>query len=49
MIEHYGGRWLTAEFEMGDALIFGMYTMHGSLNNGTNAVPHQLRHALSTR
>jgi hypothetical protein len=36
MIEKFGGRWLTTEFEMGDALIFGMYTMHGSLNNITN-------------
>ncbi len=36
LIEQYGGRWLTTEFEMGDALIFGMYTMHGSLNNNTN-------------
>lgn len=35
LIEQYGGRWLTTEFEMGDALIFGMYTMHGSLNNDT--------------
>ena len=26
----------TAEFQMGDVLIFGMYTMHGSLSNTTN-------------
>jgi hypothetical protein len=36
MLQRYGGRWLTTEFEMGDALIFGMFTMHGSLNNTTN-------------
>jgi ectoine hydroxylase-related dioxygenase (phytanoyl-CoA dioxygenase family) len=36
MIERYGGRWLTTEYQMGDALIFGMFTMHGSLNNMTN-------------
>jgi hypothetical protein len=33
MVDRYGGRWGTAEFEMGDVLIFGMYTMHGSLTN----------------
>ena len=36
LIEQYGGRWLTSEFEMGDALIFGMFTMHGSVNNDTD-------------
>lgn len=35
VVDHYGGRWLTAEFKMGDALILGMYTLHGSLNNKT--------------
>lgn len=33
MVEKYGGQWRTAEFEMGDALIFGMFTMHGSVTN----------------
>lgn len=33
LVESFGGRWLTTEFRMGDALVFGMYTMHGSLNN----------------
>jgi len=33
LVEQFGGRWLTTEFRMGDALVFGMYTMHGSLNN----------------
>ncbi|MEM7132395.1 MAG: phytanoyl-CoA dioxygenase family protein [Chloroflexota bacterium] len=36
LVDRYGGQWKTAEFEMGDALIFGMYTMHGSLTNTTN-------------
>ena len=36
MIERYGGRWATAEYRAGDAVIFGMYTMHGSLTNQTN-------------
>lgn len=35
MVDTFGGRWLTAEFRAGDALLFGMYTMHGSLNNAT--------------
>lgn len=30
-----GGRWLTAEFEMGDILIFTPYTMHASTDNQT--------------
>lgn len=29
----YGGRWLTAEFEPGDVLLFGMFTLHCSLDN----------------
>ena len=33
LIERYGGKWLSSEFETGDALIFGMFTMHGSLSN----------------
>jgi ectoine hydroxylase-related dioxygenase (phytanoyl-CoA dioxygenase family) len=32
----YGGRWLTTEFQPGDVLIFGMFTLHCSLDN-TNA------------
>ncbi|NUQ01822.1 MAG: phytanoyl-CoA dioxygenase family protein [Armatimonadetes bacterium] len=36
MVERFGGLWRTAEFAMGDAMIFGMYTMHGSLTNTTN-------------
>jgi ectoine hydroxylase-related dioxygenase (phytanoyl-CoA dioxygenase family) len=33
LVDRYGGQWLTTEFRMGDAIIFGMFTMHGSLNN----------------
>ena len=29
----FGGRWLTAEFEPGDLLLFGMFTLHCSLDN----------------
>jgi hypothetical protein len=33
MVDRHGGRWGTAEFRAGDVLVFGMYTMHGSLDN----------------
>lgn len=33
IVEKFGGRWMTTSFGMGDAIIFGMFTMHGSLNN----------------
>lgn len=33
-----GGRWLTAEYQMGDVVIFGMYTIHGSLDNETEEI-----------
>jgi hypothetical protein len=36
MVDRYGGQWQTAEFSMGDVVIFGMYTMHGSLSNVSN-------------
>lgn len=36
MVDRYGGRWGTTEFQAGDVLIFGMYTMHGSLTNTSN-------------
>ena len=32
---HLGGRWLTTEYRMGDMLIFGMKTIHASLDNQT--------------
>ena len=31
--QRYGGRWLTTEFEPGDVLLFGMFTLHCSLDN----------------
>ena len=36
LVDSYGGQWQTTEFKAGDALIFGMYTMHGSIRNTTN-------------
>ena len=35
LVDRYGGRWGTSTFEIGDALFFGMFTMHGSLDNTT--------------
>ncbi|MCC6414838.1 MAG: phytanoyl-CoA dioxygenase family protein [Opitutaceae bacterium] len=31
----FGGRWLTTEFQAGDLLTFGMFTVHASLDNQT--------------
>ncbi|RXZ83347.1 phytanoyl-CoA dioxygenase [Paenibacillaceae bacterium] len=36
LVDTFGGQWATAPFEAGDAIIFGMYTMHASLNNETD-------------
>lgn len=36
MVDRYGGQWQTTEFQMGDVLIFTMFTMHASLSNVTN-------------
>lgn len=36
--EKLGGRWLTAEFRMGDVLTFGMFTIHASLDNQSDRV-----------
>lgn len=36
IVDTYGGQWATTAFEAGDAIIFGMYIMHTSLNNSTN-------------
>ena len=34
--EKLGGRWLTTEYQMGDVLVFGMGTVHASLDNQSN-------------
>lgn len=36
MVDRYGGRWATSEFKAGDVIVFGMFTMHASLNNVSN-------------
>ena len=33
-----GGRWLSAEYSMGDLIVFGMYLMHGSHDNQTDRI-----------
>jgi ectoine hydroxylase-related dioxygenase (phytanoyl-CoA dioxygenase family) len=42
MVNTYGGQWQTSEFQMGDVIIMGIYTMHGSVKNASN------RYRLST-
>ena len=44
--EQLGGRWLTAEYRMGDLLVFPMYTLHASLDNQTE---NRLRLSTDTR
>lgn len=36
IVERFGGRWVTGEFQAGDVIIFGMHTMHASTTNLTN-------------
>lgn len=36
IVDQYGGKWATTEFQAGDVIIFGMFMMHASLNNETN-------------
>ena len=36
LVDRFGGRWVTSDFEAGDAVIFGMFLMHGSLSNTTD-------------
>ena len=33
-----GGRWLTADFQVGDLLTFEMFLVHGSLDNGSDQI-----------
>ncbi len=36
VVNKFGGRWQTTEYQAGDVLMFGMHTMHMSVNNQTN-------------
>ncbi len=35
MVHRFGGTWASTNFTAGDVVLFGMYFMHGSLNNET--------------
>ena len=36
ILDRFGGKWGTTNFQAGDVLLFTMFTMHGSVNNQTN-------------
>ena len=36
--ERLGGRWLSAEYRMGDLLVFGMFTVHASIDNQSDEI-----------
>jgi hypothetical protein len=36
VVDKFGGQWATTSFAAGDAIIFGMFLMHASLDNTTN-------------
>lgn len=36
--QQIGGRWLSTEYKAGDVLIFGMFTLHASLDNRTHRI-----------
>ena len=50
VVDKFGGRWATTEFQAGDALIFGMFMMHASLKNTTNRyrISSDTRYQLAT-
>ncbi|SDW46819.1 phytanoyl-CoA dioxygenase family protein [Paenibacillus sp. CF384] len=35
-VDKFGGQWATTPFEAGDMIIFGMFLLHGSVNNTTS-------------
>jgi len=38
IVEKFGGTWATTKFRAGDAVIFGMHTMHGSTDNESDRI-----------
>jgi hypothetical protein len=50
LVDTYGGCWCTGEFEVGDVLIIGMFTMHGSITNTSNRyrISSDTRYQLAT-
>jgi ectoine hydroxylase-related dioxygenase (phytanoyl-CoA dioxygenase family) len=45
LVDRFGGRWATAEFRAGDAVVFNMYMLHASLVNTS----HRVRISIDTR
>ena len=38
LLKTFGGRWLTADYKIGDVLIFTIRTVHASLDNGSDRI-----------
>lgn len=38
LVDRFGGRWATTEFQAGDVILFNMYMLHASLVNTSNKV-----------
>ncbi len=36
IVDRFGGQWATTDFNAGDAIIFGMFMLHGSITNTSN-------------
>jgi ectoine hydroxylase-related dioxygenase (phytanoyl-CoA dioxygenase family) len=36
LVDKFGGRWASSNFQAGDVIIFGIYLLHASLGNSTN-------------
>jgi hypothetical protein len=36
IVDNFGGRWATTDFQAGDIIIFGMFILHFALKNSTN-------------
>lgn len=36
IVDNFGGQWASTDYKAGDAIIFGMYMLHGSFKNQTN-------------
>ncbi len=47
LVQHRNSKFLTSDFKLGDCLIFGMFTVHGSFDNNTQS--GQIRLSCDTR
>lgn len=45
---HYGGRWLTSDFQLGDVLVFSTFTIHCSLDNNSSGREGTIRISCDT-